>query len=96
MPCLVALLALSMPRLAIILVVFFSDYIGAAFNSNLWPFLGFFFMPVTTLAYAYAINSAGSVTGFHLAVVVIAVLIDLGMIGGSSQASRRRDRKKHI
>jgi hypothetical protein len=81
-------LALSAPRFAIVLVVLFSDYIGRAFTTGLWPFLGFLFMPLTTLAYAWAINSRGSVTGVPLAVVVLAALIDLGMIGGS--ASRRR------
>ena len=88
MPCLIGCLALSAPRFAIVLVVLFSDYIGRAFTTGLWPFLGFLFMPVTTLAYAWAINSRGSVTGVALAVVVLAALIDLGMIGGS--ASRRR------
>ena len=88
MPCFVGCLALSAPRFAIVLVVLFSDYIGRAFTTGLWPFLGFLFMPLTTLAYAWAINSRGSVTGVALAVVVLAALIDLGMIGGS--ASRRR------
>jgi hypothetical protein len=88
MPCLVGCLALSAPRFVIVLVVVFSDYIGRAFETTLWPFIGFLFMPLTTLAYAWAINSRGSVAGFHLAVVVLAALIDLGMVGGS--ASRRR------
>ena len=88
MPCLIGCLALSAPRFAIVIVVLFSDYIGRAFSTGLWPFLGFLFMPLTTLAYAWAINSRGSVTGVALAVVVLAALIDLGMIGGS--ASRRR------
>lgn len=91
MPFIVGCLALSMPRFAIILVVIFSNYIGRAFQTTLWPFLGFLFMPMTTLAYAWAINSRGSVAGFHLVVVVVAVLIDLGLIGGS--ASRRRRSK---
>ncbi len=94
MPCLIALLALITPRIAILIVVFFSDYIGAAFNSNLWPFLGFFFMPLTTLAYAFAINSSGGVTGYYLLAVIISVLIDLGLLGGSSRASRRRKRRR--
>ena len=88
MPFIVGCLALSMPRFAIILVVIFSNYIGRAYQSALWPFLGFLFMPLTTLAYAWAINSRGSVQGFYLGVVVVAVLLDLGLIGGS--ASRRR------
>ena len=88
MPCFIGCLALSMPRLAIVLVVIFSDYIGRACDTLLWPLLGFFFMPMTTLAYAWAINSRGTVDGLHLAVVVLAVLMDLGVIGGSSRARR--------
>lgn len=92
MPLLVGCLALSAPRLAIALVVLFSDYIGHAYQSAFWPFLGFLFMPVTTLAYAWAINSRGSVTGVSLVVVVIAVLIDLGIVGRSA-AQRKRAKK---
>lgn len=79
MPCLISLLALGAPRLAIVLVVIFSDYIGRAYATTLWPLLGFFFMPLTTLAYAFAINSAGGVTGWYAALVVVAVLSDLGI-----------------
>jgi hypothetical protein len=79
------------PRFAIVLVVLFSDYIGEAYTTVVWPFLGFLFMPLTTLAYAWAINSRGTVEGFQLVVVVIAVLIDLGIVGGSA-AHRRRAR----
>jgi hypothetical protein len=89
MPCLVGCLALSAPRLAIVLVVVFSDYIGRAYETTLWPLLGFFFLPLTTLAYAWAINSRGSVEGLHLVAVVLAVLIDLGLIGGSASERRR-------
>jgi hypothetical protein len=89
MPCFIGCLALAMPRLAIVLVVIFSDFIGRAYDTMLWPLLGFFFMPLTTLAYAWAINSRGSVDGMHLVVLVLAVLIDLGIIGGSSRARRR-------
>ena len=92
MPCFVGCLALAMPRFAIILVVIFSDYIGRAYQSFLWPLVGFLFMPLTTLAYAWAINSRGSVAGLHLVVVVVAVLLDLGLVGGS--ASRRRRSSK--
>jgi hypothetical protein len=92
MPCLVGCLALAAPRFAIILVVIFSDYIGRAFQSTLWPLLGFLFMPLTTLSYAWAMNSRGSVAGVHLVIVVVAVLLDLGLVGGS--AARRGARRK--
>ena len=89
MPFLVGCLALAAPRFAIVLVVLFSDYIGRAFETVLWPFVGFLFMPLTTLTYAWAINSRGSVAGVHLVVVVIAVMIDLGLVGGSASQRRR-------
>jgi hypothetical protein len=90
MPLVVGCLALMAPRFAIVLVVLFSDYIGRANETIVWPFLGFLFMPLTTLAYAWAINSGGSVEGFRLVVVVVAVLMDLGLIGGSAAGRRRK------
>ncbi|HEX6886123.1 MAG TPA: hypothetical protein VF530_22305, partial [Planctomycetota bacterium] len=93
MPCLVALLAYFAPRFAIVLVVLFSDYLGTAYESLLVPFLGFFFAPLTTLAYAWAIHSRGSVEGFALVVVVLAVLADLGLIGRAAK-ERKRGRRE--
>ena len=90
MTCLMGLMAMAFPRMAIILVVIFSDYIGTAYQTTIWPLLGFFFMPVTTLAYAWAIHSNGSVAGLYLIVVIIAVLIDLGIIGGGAANPRVR------
>jgi len=88
-PFFVGCLALSAPRFAIVLVVLFSNYLGRAYQTTLWPFLGFLFMPLTTLAYAFAINNHGSVEGMYLVVVVVAVLIDLGLVGGSASGRYR-------
>jgi len=89
-PILVGCLALATPRLAIILVVLFSDYLGRAYDTTLWPLLGFFFMPLTTLSYAFSINENGSVDGLYLVLVVMTVLVDLGLVGASSK-SRWKD-----
>jgi hypothetical protein len=90
MPCLIVLLLLGLPRLTLFLIWIFSPthWIGRAFEAhgNLIPFLGFLFLPFTTLAYAWSINTYGAVQGLGLAAVVIALLLDLGLIG----ASRRR------
>ena len=94
MPCLLGCLALSAPRFVIVLVVLFSDYIGDAYESNLWPFLGFLFMPLTTLAYAFAMHQGhGQMTGFGLAVVITAVIVDLGLFGTSAKKARRGPRE---
>ncbi|HLE21797.1 MAG TPA: hypothetical protein VJB88_11815 [Vicinamibacteria bacterium] len=91
MHCLMGCLALLTPRLAIVLVFLFSNYLGRAYQGPLWPVIGFFFMPLTTLAYAWAVNTNGTVTGIYLVVVVIAVLLDLGLIGTSARSRRRRE-----
>jgi hypothetical protein len=78
MPCLLALLAVFFPRVVIVLLVIFTDWLGRAYDTLLWPLLGFFFLPFTTLAYALAINQQGNVDGLYLIVVVAAVLMDIG------------------
>lgn len=90
--CLAALIGLLTPRVLIILIWIFSDYLQRAYETVLWPILGFLFLPLTTLAYAFAINQNGQVTGFYAALMVLAVILDLGLIGGG--ATRRRGRRR--
>jgi hypothetical protein len=94
MPCAVGCLALFFPRLAIVLVWLASDYLEQAYLTLLWPLLGFLFMPLTTLAYAFAWHEGGgSISGSKLGllVFVLAILMDLGILGGG--ASRREVRR---
>ena len=67
----------------------FSDYIGRAYETTLWPLLGFFFMPLTTLSYAFAMNSNGAIDGMYLVLVVVTVLLDLGLVGAGSKTKWR-------
>ena len=83
MPCLLGCLALSIPRVVIVLVFLFSDFLGRAYETALWPILGFFFLPLTTLAYAAAMSwNHGSVSGVYFFMVLLAALMDLGVVGG--------------
>lgn len=87
MPCLVALIALISPRLALFAIFLFSDLLSDAFDSWFVPLLGFFLLPWTTLAYALMWSSSDQVTGFEWFIVVLAFFLDLG-----SYASRGRVR----
>ena len=89
MPCLLGCLVLFAPRLALVLVFLTSDFLERAYETLLWPLAGFFFMPVTTLAYAAAINWNGQVTGLYFAMVLGGALVDLGVIGGSGYSSQK-------
>lgn len=94
MPCCALLLIFSLgPRFAMVLIWFFSNYLGRAYGTQtLLPLLGWLFLPWTTLAYAWAINSRGEVAGFQAVVVVLAVLVDLGLVGGGA-AKRKSSRQ---
>lgn len=92
MPCLVGILALMTPRLAVVLVWLFSDYIGRAVGDKvLVPVLAFLFMPLTLLAYCLAVNTHGSLEGAWWILVIGAALVDLGIIGGGAKKRRRRE-----
>ena len=87
MGCLVVLLAFLSPRLALFAIFLFSDLLSQAFDSWFVPFLGFFLLPWTTLAYAVMWSSADQVVGFEWFIVVLAFFFDLG-----SYVSRGRGR----
>lgn len=90
MPCFIALIAAFFPRVVIAILALLTNYMSSAYHTLLWPLLGFFFMPYLTLAYAWAINSHGSVKGVYLVVCIVAALIDLGVVGGGARARRTR------
>jgi hypothetical protein len=87
MPCLLVLLAFLSPRLALFAIFVFSDLLSRAFDSWFVPFLGFFLLPWTTLAYAVTWSSSNQVAGFEWFIVGLAFVFDLG-----SYASRKRRR----
>jgi hypothetical protein len=89
-PCFAVLLALLSPRLAIIFVAIFSDILTRAYDSWFLPFLGFFILPWTTLAYAIMWDvGTRDVTGFEWFVVALAFLMDVGSWFGGGRARRR-------
>ena len=78
-----ALSGLFWPRLFIVLFWIFSDMLGDAFDSWVVPFLGFFLLPWTTLAYASMWGlSSDRVSGAEWVCVGIALLLDLGTYAG--------------
>ncbi len=63
MPCCLGFALLGFPRLAILALMFFTDYIGEAFQTagahKALIFLGLFFLPWTTLWFAWSIHNSG-------------------------------------
>jgi len=90
MCCFIAALISAAPRLYLFFMLIFTSQIGRAYDSMIWPVLGFFFMPYTTLAYTVAINQGGALHGFWMALFVFGILMDAGAFGWLSRNQRRR------
>ena len=52
--------------------------------------LGFIFLPLTTIVYAWELNSGMPMAGINLLWLLIAVIIDLGGLGGGAHRRSRR------
>jgi hypothetical protein len=90
MPCLLVIVVAAFPRVVFVLMFLLSNYIQRAYHDLLIPLLGFFFLPLTTIAYAWMVNSHVPVEGVNLVILLITVLVDVGGLGGGEYHRRRR------
>ena len=91
MPCLLLLLIVLFPRVALALLFFLSTYLNRPFHNNLiLLILGFVFLPLTTLVYAWEVNNGMVLAGINVAYLIIAVILDLGLVGGGYRHHRGR------
>jgi hypothetical protein len=91
MPCFLLLVLLMFPRVALVLMWFYSTYLQRAFHGGLvLPVLGFIFLPITTIVYAWELNSGMPTAGINLLWLLVAVVMDLGGLGGGARRQRWR------
>jgi hypothetical protein len=89
--CFWCVLGFFCPRLALIGIAIFTDWISAVWtNGFMWPILGWFFLPCTTLAYMTA-HLNGGLSGGWIVLLVVAVFIDLGSHGSASSSVKKSD-----
>jgi hypothetical protein len=89
--CLIAALGLVGPRLVLFLMWLFTPYLRIAFDGSWFvPVLGFFFLPLTTIAWTWAAVSHYGFSGIGAVVIVLAFLFDIGILGGGRGAYSRR------
>ena len=91
MACLLVMLAVFFPRIAVLISGSPGRmYIGAVFGDAwLWPLLGIAFLPFTTLMYVLLWPPAG-IAGFDWFWIFLAVLMDVSHWAGSGWANRNR------
>ena len=78
MPCLLVVLAAAFPRVALAVLFFFTKFLDRAYHSLLLLILGFLFLPLTTIVYAWIINGGHPVDGLYLVALIVAMLFDVG------------------
>jgi hypothetical protein len=89
MPCLIVLLMLAFPRVAIVLLYLLSNFLDRAYhNSLLILVLGFLFLPITTIVYAWIVNIHQPVAGVYLVAILLSAVLDLGLIGHGEYSRR--------
>ena len=90
MGCCLVVLVLMFPRVVLLVLFLFSTYLERAYHGLVIPLLGFLFLPLTTLAYAWMINTHMRIEGLNLLILVVAAVIDAGGLGGGEYHRRRR------
>jgi len=87
--CCIALTAFGLgPRIALVLVWIFGERVDLAFGSWIWPLLGLFFLPWTTLFYVLAWGPLYGVSGWGWVLVAIGLVIDVAVYAGKPAQSR--------
>lgn len=89
MPCLLAVIVLAFPRVVLVLMWLFSNVLQRAYHNMIVPLLGFIFLPITTIVYAWLVTNGLPLAGFNLFIVIVAVLLDVGSHGGGWRSYRR-------
>uniref|UniRef100_Q028V3 Uncharacterized protein n=1 Tax=Solibacter usitatus (strain Ellin6076) TaxID=234267 RepID=Q028V3_SOLUE len=90
MPCLLVIILLAFPRVVLLVMALTSNYLQRAYTNLLIPILGFFFLPLTTIVYAWLANNHMPLEGLNLVYLVIAVIVDVGGLGGGESHRRSR------
>jgi hypothetical protein len=89
MGCLFVLIAMLSPRLGIIILWLFTNYVSRAFDTWIWPVLGLIVLPWTTLLYILVAAPAGGITFWGWLMVALGLVMDI-----SSHAQEYANRER--
>jgi hypothetical protein len=84
--CLVIFIGAAFPRVALFLLELFSDYNETAFDSFWEGFIGFLFLPYTTLFYVLMENWQDPINAFGWFFVVLGFFLDISSYIGSARS----------
>lgn len=88
MPCFLVVLIVLFPRIAIALLYFFTTFFNGVYDNLIVPIVGFLVLPLTLIAYTYLAKTHHPVDTTFLVVMILAVVLDLGLLGGGYRSRR--------
>ena len=91
MGCLFLLIMMLSPRLGIIVLWVFTNWVTLAFNTWVWPLLGLIFLPWTTLFFILVAAPAGGITFWGWLMVALGLVSDLA---AHAQSYNSRDQAR--
>jgi hypothetical protein len=77
MGCLFLLVTILSPRLGILLLWAFTNYVSRAFDTWIWPLLGLILLPWTTLLYILVAAPVGSISFWGWLFVALGLVMDI-------------------
>ena len=93
MGCILTLLALMAPRVVMACIWIMTDWFVCAYETTVWPVLGFIFMPYTSLAYMAAmLHNDHRVSGLWILLLIVAILADLSSEGKAGRSGTKKRR----
>lgn len=90
MGCLLPVFAIFAPRFVMIFIFILTDWFAQAYETRMYPFLGWLIMPYTTLAYMAAmLQNNHELKDGWLVLLIFAVIFDLGGQTESAKGSKK-------
>jgi hypothetical protein len=89
--CIFAVAASFFPRIALLFMWIFTDYVTRAFDGLIWPLLGLIFLPFTTIMFCLVYSPvAGGVVGANWIWVFLGLLLDISSYASGRYGQRSR------
>jgi len=88
--CLLAAVGSFFPRIALLLMWIFTNYVDRAFTGILLPLLGLLFLPFTTIMFCLVYSpAAGGVVGSNWMWVLLGLFLDFSSYASGSYGQRQ-------
>jgi hypothetical protein len=76
--CLFAMLAATFPRIGLLIIWAFTDWVNVAFDTWFWPLLGLIFLPFATLMYVIVdVATVGDINLGGWLLIILGALLDI-------------------